>query len=350
MNLVIVYQLSPFGYSLAEFRHLVPTSILFCKILQYLAFFSCTSPCSMLVPLWYVFLSRCTISMYNYSIPILHFVIMVERLRATMLVKHYEFEGIKFGIWLILGVVSLKLQWFYIHLPVRHCFVSNGRCCFPSVVRLQLQLFPIAGRQQSHHKVQQFASHVFHLFSDFCGHVDRIGWLFDLQKEQRIKEKGCFEVKLVKWLHLKPKVKPAMGSSTSSMVVSYNLSEKYQLQENEKAMQLILPLDIAYMVAYVLYSILVIVLRSYQPFIPFTTYLAHYNVIAYVGYQTRQFMITMFQFQILTLYTIASMSFYRRFLLTSIPGKRTNGKNITQVMPMDRIGHVYFEQLRAQWN
>jgi hypothetical protein len=89
--------------------------------LQYFSIFLANSPCSMLLPLWYCFLSRSFIMAHTAAVPFLHFSIMLERLRATRLANSYEREGHNFG-WLALAISAC----FFVIYNLLVCYGVHG--------------------------------------------------------------------------------------------------------------------------------------------------------------------------------------------------------------------------------
>jgi hypothetical protein len=71
--------------------------IFFACQFQVLYFFR-TSPCNLLTPTWYSIVARLPGYLHLLALPMLHFAIMCERLRATLFSTFYEKEGISFSL------------------------------------------------------------------------------------------------------------------------------------------------------------------------------------------------------------------------------------------------------------
>uniref|UniRef100_A0A915NZS1 G_PROTEIN_RECEP_F1_2 domain-containing protein n=1 Tax=Meloidogyne floridensis TaxID=298350 RepID=A0A915NZS1_9BILA len=100
----------------------------------------------------------------------------------------------------------------------------------------------------------------------------------------------------------------------------YSLAENYQFHENLLAIRFILPLDIAYGLTNSIYFGLVIILRSFQPVIPFSLQLV---------------------------YISTAFVFFRRYINFNRSGRQNH---LTSIPPTEQLGKKYFEQLNLQWN
>jgi hypothetical protein len=69
--------------------------------------------CELLIPFWLNALCLAPTYLYFIAYPLLHFFLMAERVRATMMAQKYEGEGQQLGIWMVSIVVSC---WGYLPL------------------------------------------------------------------------------------------------------------------------------------------------------------------------------------------------------------------------------------------
>jgi hypothetical protein len=103
------------SYFLAEFRNVV-SHINFSPIFHLMNSFSPqflalsnssgSQACAFRCPLWYAFLSRGMSFTSGTASAMLHFAVMLERWRATAQARNYEGEGLHFGVFSLLAVVS----------------------------------------------------------------------------------------------------------------------------------------------------------------------------------------------------------------------------------------------------
>lgn len=107
-NLVAVSFLNNLGLFLIGFRHSVRIFEFFTIFLIQILFYTYKNPCELLAPLWLsaVFLGPTVV--YAIAYPALHFCVMIERFRATVLAERYENEGQRLGYFMVAVIVSGK--------------------------------------------------------------------------------------------------------------------------------------------------------------------------------------------------------------------------------------------------
>jgi energy-coupling factor transporter transmembrane protein EcfT len=267
---------------------------------------------------------------------------MLERFRATKYANNYEHEGVRFGIYSVLIIVScgqIKLPTkIFLHLiPVQYLVVSLmiGTILFLVFADdAGYNFFKMLPVNTVTNKVSNILYQVYTGFFILLVILTAIGdiWLYRKNKELMAARNA------------------ATKDQQTPLAPEYNLSQKYQLRENYTAMRFILPLDITYMLFIFISNILVIVLRSWE--MPMAAFLAHYNFVnsvSVIRHLLVFFTFSPFPSQLMVIYAIISLLLYWRFLhahefwrdLQNPKGK---------IVPLEELGQAYFEQLKHQWN
>ncbi|KAF7632607.1 hypothetical protein Mgra_00007982 [Meloidogyne graminicola] len=249
-NLKIIYIFIVFnsiciiiGYFLVELRNIFLT----------ISDPSGSNPCAMLCPLWYALITRGFFGfMFSFSLPLLHFCAMLERWRATKLAKNYENEGNYFGILIVISVMLISLIYLiiYVYIVLDDFNMEwNKMLAYNATVTVRSNILTI---YQSY-------------FMLFFLALTALGDYLLLRKNGRLR-----------------KMVFITNANQQTQSNGYSLAENYQFNENLLAIRFILPLDIAYGLSYSIYFGLVIILRSFQPIIPFSVFLANYNLITII--------------------------------------------------------------------
>nr|CAD2172846.1 unnamed protein product [Meloidogyne enterolobii] len=278
------------GYFLAELRHIFLT----------LSDPNGTNPCSMLCPLWYSLLSRgCFGFVFSCAMPLLHFCAVLERWRATKLARKYENEDRKFGIFVVVIVMTISLLYFafYAYIVLDDYNMEwNKMLAYNATVTNRSNILSI---------YQTY-------FMLFILALTILGDYLLLRKNGKMR-------------------KMVFSNNQQLNNNGYSLAENYQFHENLLAIRFILPLDIAYGLTNSIYFGLVIILRSFQPVLPFSVFLANYNLI------------TVLQL----VYISTAFVFFRRYINFNRSGRQNH---LTSIPPTEQLGKKYFEQLNLQWN
>ncbi|CAK5085940.1 unnamed protein product [Meloidogyne enterolobii] len=319
------------GYFLVEFRHIFLT----------ISDPNGTNPCSMLCPLWYSLLSRgCFGFIFSCSMPLLHFCAVLERWRATKLARKYENEDRKFGIFVVIIVMIISLLYFafYAYIVLDDYNMEwNKMLAYNATVTNRSNLLSI---------YQTY-------FMLFILSLTILGDYLLLRKNGKMR-------------------KMVFSNNQQLNNNGYSLAENYQFHENLLAIRFILPLDIAYGLTNSIYFGLVIILRSFQPVLPFSVFLANYNLITVVSFKykgrgdnspnktihrMRQFtekdnspesqFTEIFYFQLQLVYISTAFVFFRRYINYNRSGRQNH---LTSIQPTEQLGKKYFEQLNLQWN
>ncbi|CAK5069999.1 unnamed protein product [Meloidogyne enterolobii] len=84
-NILIIYLLLTLSYIVEAFNN-------------FLILFTYSNPCDCLIQVWLVYLIRIPDYLYILGSPLFHFVLMTERVLATIFVKIYDKQGKMFGV------------------------------------------------------------------------------------------------------------------------------------------------------------------------------------------------------------------------------------------------------------
>uniref|UniRef100_A0A914MV40 G_PROTEIN_RECEP_F1_2 domain-containing protein n=1 Tax=Meloidogyne incognita TaxID=6306 RepID=A0A914MV40_MELIC len=84
-NILIIYLLLTLSYIVEAFNN-------------FLILFTYSNPCDCLIQVWLVYLIRIPDYLYILGSPLFHFVLMTERVLATIFVKIYDKQGKLFGV------------------------------------------------------------------------------------------------------------------------------------------------------------------------------------------------------------------------------------------------------------
>uniref|UniRef100_A0A1I8BBC4 G_PROTEIN_RECEP_F1_2 domain-containing protein n=1 Tax=Meloidogyne hapla TaxID=6305 RepID=A0A1I8BBC4_MELHA len=258
------------------------------------------NPCAMLCPLWYALLSRGFGFVFSFSLPLLHFCAVLERWRATKCAKKYENENRYFGIFIVIIVMIISLIYFifYAYIVLDDFNMEwNKMLAYNATVTIRSNILTI---------YQTY-------FMLFVLALTILGDYLLLRKNGKMR-KMVFNI-----------------ANQRQQINGYSLAENYQFNENLLAIRFIFPLDIAYGLTNSIYFGLVIILRSFQPIISFSVFLANYNLI------------TILQL----LYISTAFIFFRRYINYNRSGRRNH---LTSIPPSEQLGKKYFEQLNIQWN
>ena len=91
--------------------------------------FTYKEPCQCLTPGWLVALLRMPCFVYLTTLPLVHFAITVERVRATLFARHYEQEGIRCGVGsLVIVVRFFKIFECFIKTDFKNNFSKISKC------------------------------------------------------------------------------------------------------------------------------------------------------------------------------------------------------------------------------
>nr|CAD2192618.1 unnamed protein product [Meloidogyne enterolobii] len=103
-NILIIYLLLTLSYIVEAFNN-------------FLILFTYSNPCDCLIQVWLVYLIRIPDYLYILGSPLFHFVLMTERVLATIFVKIYDKQGKMFGVTATIILWSLNFLFaLYVYL------------------------------------------------------------------------------------------------------------------------------------------------------------------------------------------------------------------------------------------
>ncbi|KAI3415660.1 hypothetical protein GPALN_005253 [Globodera pallida] len=203
-----------------------------------------SDPCDCLSPVWLVYVVRMPFYAYIAGSPLLHFGIMVERVRATVFVRDYEKEGRKFGIGIFIFMKMLTLAFCaYVYGTSKMDTELTGK---PMVY------FTLTSKFNSS---QLIYVHYFFLFLVICISIADYALI-------RMNNK--------------------LKSKFSNKVQDYSLSRNYQTNENILTMRIIFPLDLSYTIFFSVFNILSYYIRSKRQEVGQIVYMQTYDAFILV--------------------------------------------------------------------
>uniref|UniRef100_A0A183C7Q1 G protein-coupled receptor n=1 Tax=Globodera pallida TaxID=36090 RepID=A0A183C7Q1_GLOPA len=205
-----------------------------------------SDPCDCLSPVWLVYVVRMPFYAYIAGSPLLHFGIMVERVRATVFVRDYEKEGRKFGIGIFIFMKMLTLAFCaYVYGTSKMDTELTGK---PMVY------FTLTSKFNSS---QLIYVHYFFLFLVICISIADYALI-------RMNNK--------------------LKSKFSNKVQDYSLSRNYQTNENILTMRIIFPLDLSYTIFFSIFNILSGYIRIKREQFGILMYIRTYEAITLVRF------------------------------------------------------------------
>ncbi|KAL3093348.1 hypothetical protein niasHS_005862 [Heterodera schachtii] len=176
-----------------------------------------SDPCDCLSPVWLVYAVRMPFYLYIAGSPMLHFAIMIERVRATLFVHNYERAGTKFAV----GILALVAT-----LLVAFCVYVYFSTIIDPTFEKPMVYFTLTGRYNA---TELLYAHYFFLLLVIC---ISIADYFLIRMNRRLKR------------------------AFSNKVQDYSLSRNYQTNENILTMRIIFPLDFSYTIFFSIFNIL----------------------------------------------------------------------------------------------
>ncbi|KAL3074466.1 hypothetical protein niasHS_015296 [Heterodera schachtii] len=264
----------------------------FVYFLRYrLLLFFYTNACDLLSPVWMVPVFMGPYQVYSVAYPSLHFAVTFERIRALFLVHQYEHMGPKLIIAIVCAIWLASLLYL---------------AC---IVGLALADPQISGHPQG----------VVYLTSDYNANLIFWAMLFTMLL--------VVATALCDWrIYLLNKRLNRVGNGPST---EYNLSLKYQINENILSMMLIIPLDLLYALIYPIYNVIVLVLRAYRQMLSTANYVSYYHMAN----------------TLLFLHSLVTLVVYIRFIKYV---SRIRKASIVKSQPNEEA-NIHFKQLQAQW-
>uniref|UniRef100_A0A914I4R4 Gustatory receptor n=1 Tax=Globodera rostochiensis TaxID=31243 RepID=A0A914I4R4_GLORO len=262
---------------------------------------------ALLVPVWLSVLLRLPTYQHALTYPLLHFAIMAERARATLHARTYEREGTRFGttactiIWALYAMFSV---WMVLSTLADDAFdqpqlnyTMISRYNTGTVIILNYVLLGVV---------------ILTAFADMA-----IMW----QNAKMYKKRKKFVI-------------PSNNNSLAddSDHSQYSLSRAYQLNENMVSLQLFLPLDLAFAVAFSLYLFFSAFLRT------------QYNQIGML-------FLPLYELNtcLLPLHTLLTLLVYLRFVRQQSIDRKAWSTATACNLSVEVQRSLYMQHLKAQW-